>query len=122
VLDNARRVAPLRPEGETRLLLARFLFDERAVMKPAAVLSGGERMRAGLVCLLCQEQAPDLLLLDEPTNNLDLESLATMVEVLNQYRGALVVVSHDETFLDEIRIDRMVELVQKTAPAAIVTP
>src|SRR5690606_9864893 len=94
--ENAMDAAPSRPLNETRLLLSRFLFDKFTADKPVAVLSGGERMRAGLACLLCRDQAPDLLLLDEPTNNLDLSSLSEITAVLNAYRGALIVVSHDE--------------------------
>ena len=110
LIQNVRRVASSRPEHELRLLLARFLFDRAAVDKPADVLSGGERIRAGLVCLLCQDQAPDMLVLDEPANNLDLDSVEEMVSVLNQFQGTLIVVSHDETFLDDIGIRRILDL------------
>jgi ATPase subunit of ABC transporter with duplicated ATPase domains len=110
LLENARRAAPERPEHEIRLLLARFLFDQDVVGNPAGALSGGERVRAGLACLLCRDQAPDLLLLDEPTNNLDLPSLEEITAVLNAYRGALLVVSHDETFLEAIGVTRRMNL------------
>jgi ATPase subunit of ABC transporter with duplicated ATPase domains len=110
VLANLKRVAPQRAEHELRILLARFLFFREAVFKPAAVLSGGERMRAGLACLLGADQAPELLLLDEPTNNLDLASLEELISALRNYRGALIAVSHDATFLEEIGIERVIEL------------
>ena len=68
-------------------------------------LSGGERFRATLAALLA-EPPPQLLLLDEPTNNLDLASVARLGEALAAYRGALLVVSHDETFLGELGLTR----------------
>ena len=63
------------------------------------MLSGGERLRATLACVLCAEPAPQLLLLDEPTNNLDLVSVGQLESALDAYEGAFVVVSHDERFL-----------------------
>lgn len=110
ILENLKRVAPLRPEHELRTLLGRFLFYRDAVFKPVAVLSGGERVRAGLACLLGSDQAPELLVADEPTNNLDLTSVEEVASALKGFRGALIVVSHDVTFLDEIGIERVVEL------------
>jgi len=74
------------------------------------VLSGGERLRATLACVLFAEPAPQLLLLDEPTNNLDLVSVAQLESALNAYRGAFVVVSHDERFLAGIGVTRRLAL------------
>ena len=80
-------------------LLARFLFRGPRVQLPVGVLSGGERLRATLACVLCADPAPQLLLLDEPTNNLDLVGVAQLESALAAYQGAFVVVSHDERFL-----------------------
>lgn len=66
--------------------------------KPVAALSGGERSRAGLAALLASEQAPELLLLDEPSNHLDLPGLEAVASALRAYRGALLLVTHDEEF------------------------
>lgn len=110
VLGNLRSVAPLRPEHELRTLLGRFLFIRDDSLKPVAVLSGGERMRAALACLLGADQAPEVLILDEPTNNLDLPSIEALVSALNRFQGALIAVSHDLAFLKEIKIEREVEL------------
>lgn len=60
--------------------------------------------------MLAADPAPQLLLLDEPTNNLDLAGLAHLTQALRAYSGALVVVSHDERFLEEVAVDRSVEL------------
>ena len=71
-------------------------------------LSGGERTRLALARLLLA--APELILLDEPTNNLDLQSVESVTSALRQYRGTLIVVSHDVTFLEDIRMERVLEL------------
>jgi ATPase subunit of ABC transporter with duplicated ATPase domains len=78
---------------------------------PAQALSGGERLRAVLACVLHATPAPQLLLLDEPTNNLDLATVALLEQALRAYEGALVVVSHDPAFLSRIRITRWLDLV-----------
>ncbi len=93
-------------------LLAQFLFRGDRIHLPVSALSGGERLRATLVCVLSAEPAPQLLLLDEPTNNLDLVSVAQLESALNAYRGALLVVSHDERFIDAIGVERRVRLVE----------
>lgn len=110
VLENLRRVAPLRPEHKLRTLLGRFLFIRDDALKLASVLSGGERMRAALACLLGADQSPEILIVDEPTNNLDLASIEALVSALNRFRGVLITVSHDQTFLQEIGAEREVEL------------
>jgi ATPase subunit of ABC transporter with duplicated ATPase domains len=104
VLDNVRAVAPTATPNQVRAQLARFLLRGARVEQRADTLSGGERFRATLACLLLAEPAPQLLLLDEPTNNLDLDSVAQLVAALRAYRGALVVVSHDRRFLSEVGI------------------
>ncbi|ULE31480.1 ABC-F family ATP-binding cassette domain-containing protein [Mycobacterium sp. IDR2000157661] len=91
-------------------LLAQFLFRGDRVDLPIGVLSGGERLRATLACVLHAEPAPHLLLLDEPTNNLDLRSIGQLQSALGAYRGALLVVSHDERFLESVDIRRWLRL------------
>jgi len=110
VAENIARIAPDATETDRRSRLARFLFRGRAADRPASTLSGGERLRATLACLLLAEPAPQLLLLDEPTNNLDLPSIQHLVEALRSYGGALVVVSHDERFLDDLGLTRRIEV------------
>ncbi|MBM9617685.1 ABC-F family ATP-binding cassette domain-containing protein [Streptomyces zhihengii] len=110
VAENFADHAPRRPEAERMNLLARFLFRGPRAHLPVGVLSGGERLRATLACVLCAEPAPHLLLLDEPTNNLDLVGTGQLESALDSYRGAFVVVSHDERFLREIGVNRWLRL------------
>ncbi|PKV89968.1 ribosomal protection-like ABC-F family protein [Streptomyces sp. TLI_146] len=110
VAENFTAFAPERPEAERMNLLARFLFRGARAHLPVGVLSGGERLRATLACVLCAEPAPQLLLLDEPTNNLDLVSTGQLEGALNSYRGAFMVISHDERFLARIGVDRWLRL------------
>ncbi|MFE9413421.1 ABC-F family ATP-binding cassette domain-containing protein [Streptomyces sp. NPDC006704] len=110
VAENFAAFAPERPEAERMNLLARFLFRGARAHLPVGTLSGGERLRATLACVLCAEPAPQLLLLDEPTNNLDLVSAAQLESALNSYQGAFMVISHDERFLAEVGVDRWLRL------------
>jgi ATPase subunit of ABC transporter with duplicated ATPase domains len=110
VAENLAAFAPAMPAAQRMNLLARFLFRGSRVHLPVGVLSGGERLRATLACVLCAEPAPQLLLLDEPTNNLDLVSVGQLESALSAYEGAFVVVSHDERFLAEIKVDRWLRL------------
>jgi ATPase subunit of ABC transporter with duplicated ATPase domains len=110
VAENLAAFAPGMPQAQRMNLLARFLFRGSRIHLPVGVLSGGERLRATLACVLCAEPAPQLLLLDEPTNNLDLVSVGQLEGALSAYQGAFIVVSHDERFLAEIKVDRWLRL------------
>ena len=110
VFDNVAAAAPHATPEQIRGQLARFLFRGADADIAAAALSGGERLRAALATLLLAEPAPKLLMLDEPTNNLDLPSLAHLTQALASFEGALIVVSHDERFLDDIGVTRRLEL------------
>ncbi|MFI9454118.1 ribosomal protection-like ABC-F family protein [Amycolatopsis sp. NPDC052450] len=114
IAENFATFAPGLPESQRMTLLARFLFRGARSRLPVGVLSGGERLRATLACVLFAEPAPQLLLLDEPTNNLDLVSVGQLESALGAYQGAFVVVSHDERFLTEIKVDRRVRLTDGT--------
>ncbi|UYB43302.1 ATP-binding cassette domain-containing protein [Streptomyces sp. Je 1-4] len=106
VAENVARFAPDATNNRIRARLARFLFKGARADQRAGTLSGGERFRASLAALMLAEPAPQLLLLDEPTNNLDLASVRRLVTALESYEGALLVVSHDLTFLRDLGITR----------------
>jgi ATPase subunit of ABC transporter with duplicated ATPase domains len=120
VLESLTAAAPAMPPSRRMHLLARFLFRGARIHLSIGALSGGERLRATLACVLFAEPAPQLLLLDEPTNNLDLVSVGQLEGALAAYEGAFVVVSHDERFLAEIGVSRRLRLadglLRETAP------
>ncbi|MBR0723065.1 ABC-F family ATP-binding cassette domain-containing protein [Bradyrhizobium manausense] len=110
ILHNFERLNPRAGANECHAALARFMFRADAALQIVASLSGGELFRAGLACVLGGSTPPSLLILDEPTNHLDLESIAAVEAGLSAYDGALLVVSHDETFLQTIGITRRLDL------------
>lgn len=91
-------------EHEIKTRLNRFLFTKKDWKKSCSSLSGGERMRLMLCCLSISSQAPDIIVLDEPTNNLDIQNIEILTNAMNEYQGTLLVISHDETFLEQISI------------------
>ena len=100
----------LLPEHEVKIRLDRFLFGRETWDKPCSTLSGGERMRLMLCCLTINHQAPDMIVLDEPTNNLDIQNIEIVTRTITTYQGTLIVVSHDERFLEEIGVQRVIQL------------
>jgi ATP-binding cassette, subfamily F, member 3 len=99
ILDEIRQVSALSEEG-ARTFLGRFLFTGDDVFKPIAALSGGERSRVALALLTLQ--GSNFLVLDEPTNHLDLQSRQFLEEVLGEFEGTLLFVSHDRYFIDSL--------------------
>lgn len=97
-------------EHDIRMRLNRFLFSQNDLEKPCSTFSGGEKMRLMLCCLTINNQAPDIIILDEPTNNLDIQNIEILTAAINEYQGTLIVVSHDEVFLEQINIEDCVEL------------
>ncbi|OBJ31430.1 ABC-F family ATP-binding cassette domain-containing protein [Mycolicibacter heraklionensis] len=103
--DAVSAVSGRQPQA-VRAQLARFLLTADCVARPVGTLSGGERFRVALAQLLLADPPPQLLLLDEPTNNLDLDSVGQLVDALGGYRGAFIVVSHDDEFLARLGLTR----------------
>src|SRR6266536_5670372 len=99
VVDEIRQVSALSEEG-ARSFLGRFLFTGDDVFKPIGALSGGERSRVALALLTLQ--GSNFLVLDEPTNHLDLQSRQLLEEVLGEFEGTLLFVSHDRYFIDTL--------------------
>ena len=97
-------------EHEIKIRLNRFLFTKEDWDKSCNALSGGEKMRLMLCCLTINNQSPDIIILDEPTNNLDIQNIEILTRAINEYRGTLIVVSHDETFLEQTNIERTIQL------------
>ncbi|QJB36400.1 ABC-F family ATP-binding cassette domain-containing protein [Chitinophaga oryzae] len=97
-------------EHELAELLAYSQFKPEDFDKKCAWLSGGERMKLSLSCLSAGQQAPEVLILDEPTNNLDVKSLEILTLTVKNFRGTLLVISHDDYFINEIGIDYSISL------------
>ncbi|CAN7623223.1 ABC-F family ATP-binding cassette domain-containing protein [Caulobacter sp. LjRoot300] len=110
ILENFRRLNPAAGANEAHAALARFLFRNVAAHQAVATLSGGERLRAALACVLMAADPPQLLILDEPTNHLDLDSVEAVENALAGYDGALLIASHDEDFLDAVGVERRITL------------
>ncbi|MNW37061.1 putative ABC transporter ATP-binding protein [compost metagenome] len=109
-IQNVALVAPAATANDVRNMLARLLLRGASADRPVAALSGGERFRVHLATLLLAEPAAQLLILDEPTNNLDMDSVRQLSEALGAYKGALLVVSHDQHFLSQLDLDYLLEL------------
>ncbi|MFK4825904.1 ABC-F family ATP-binding cassette domain-containing protein [Paenochrobactrum sp. BZR 588] len=108
VLEQIRLANPTMPEGDLRMRLAQLGLDAQKITIASGLLSGGERLKAALACVLYAEPATEFLMLDEPSNHLDLPSLQALETMLKNYQGALIVVSHDDHFLNNIGLtDRL---------------
>ncbi|MDX6188589.1 ABC-F family ATP-binding cassette domain-containing protein [Flavobacterium sp. Fl-318] len=97
-------------QHDIRMRLNRFLFSQNEFDKPCSVLSGGEKMRLLLCCLTINNQSPNLIILDEPTNNLDIQNIEILTAAINEYQGTLIAISHDDSFLEQINIQKTIDL------------
>jgi ATPase subunit of ABC transporter with duplicated ATPase domains len=110
IVENFRRLNPDSSENDCRSVLAAFGFRADAALQKAGTLSGGEVLRAGLACVVGGRTPPILIVLDEPTNHLDVEAVEKIEAGLRAFDGAILVISHDRTFLDNIGVTREVLL------------
>ena len=108
VLENMKSAAPDLDDTRVRTILGSFLFSGDDVEKPAGVLSGGEKTRLSLATLVAS--SANILLLDEPTNNLDPASRKEILKALKAYKGAIVMVSHDEGAVEALNPERVLLL------------
>ncbi len=97
-------------EHEIKIQLTRFLFHKDFWNRPCSALSGGEKMRLTLCCVSLLNKAPDIIILDEPTNNLDLQNIEILTHALSSYRGTLLVISHDSYFLEQLQLNKEINL------------
>lgn len=109
IVENIMDIAGVL-KHDAHVIAANFGFRGDASNKRVSVLSGGELLKATLAAVLGGTEQPDLLILDEPTNNLEIKSISILEDALNQYRGAILLVSHDEMFVKNIKTDIEVKL------------
>lgn len=108
VLENLLSASPGLSDSDARSLLGGFLFIGDTVFQPAGTLSGGEKTRLALACLVVS--SANVLLLDEPTNNLDPASREEILAALRRYPGAIVLVTHDEGAVEALSPERLILL------------
>ncbi|MXP13192.1 ATP-binding cassette domain-containing protein [Altererythrobacter confluentis] len=111
-LEHMSRVMEGKPQGAIRAQLGRFGFSGARATQQVTKLSGGERARLALA--LITRDAPHLLILDEPTNHLDVDAREALVQALNSYEGAVILISHDRHMV-ELTADRLVLVDSGTA-------
>ena len=98
------------PEHELKIRLNRFLFDAESWDKQCVTLSGGEMLKLCLCCIMIKNQSPDLIILDEPTNNLDIKNMKVLTDTMSVYEGTLIVISHDQWFKSEMKLNKVIAL------------
>ena len=98
------------PEHEIKTILNRYLFPASEWDKSCRKLSGGEKMRLAFCCLMISNNTPDMFIMDEPTNNLDIQSIEIITATIKNYTGTVIVISHDDYFIQEIGIEQRILL------------
>jgi ATPase subunit of ABC transporter with duplicated ATPase domains len=115
-LVNFKRLTPGWREDQYRTRLAQLRMRGEQALRPIEELSGGEQLKVALACLFCGPSAPSLLLLDEPDNHLDFESKELLKSALSSYKGALVLVSHDDAFIKAVNVTLTIDMDSYTNP------
>ena len=110
IVDNICAAHPELDDEETYAQCARFGFRNDGARATVGSLSGGEKLRASLACAFGGKRPPWLLILDEPTNHLDNDTVELLEQALQDYDGALLVVSHDVAFLQKIGTRRFIDI------------
>lgn len=110
VYEQAQSFNVNMPEHLVKKYLVRSQFGQETWDKPCMNLSGGEKMKLALCSLLVSEKVPDMLILDEPTNNLDIDSMVVLSLAVQAYQGCLLLVSHDKAFVEELEMERLIDL------------
>ncbi|MDR2010463.1 MAG: ATP-binding cassette domain-containing protein [Bacteroidales bacterium] len=110
VYEQAVKYNSYLQEHEIRTILNRFLFTKETWDKPCHKLSGGEKMKLSLCCLMINANTPDVFILDEPTNNIDINNIEILTNTIKNYKGTVIIVSHDKYFTDQTGIDYCIEL------------
>lgn len=120
VLEQLQLANSTTSEGELRMRLAQLGLNAQKIATPSGAMSGGERLKGALACILYASSPPQLLLLDEPNNHLDLPSVQALEIMLRGYQGTLVVVSHDDSFLENLGLtDRLLATEQSWSLEAL---
>lgn len=109
-LDILRQAHPALTESALRTKLANIGLRRDKALQPFQTLSGGERMKIALLRLFAGETSPALLLLDEPDNHLDLEARQLLIDSLNRYRGAIILVTHSPDLITDVGISMALKL------------
>lgn len=117
IFENFILLNPDATQNEAYRNLAIFLFKNTAVHNQICTLSGGQKVRALLACVLMSKHPPQILILDEPTNHLDIDSVKSIESALKHYEGVILVVSHDQRFLHSIRISNTIYLDEAEFPS-----
>jgi ATPase subunit of ABC transporter with duplicated ATPase domains len=110
VYEQIRQFSTGLQEHEIKTILNRFLFSYTSWDKKCSLLSGGEKMKLALSCLMVSANTPDVFILDEPTNNIDIRNIEILTSTVRDYEGTVLLVSHDQYFTGQMNIDYEIEL------------